>query len=488
MRGESARALAVSEDVWRFEDYTFYLGSAELRYASRSVSLEPRVAQVLAYLIQNAGHVVPRNELLASLWPGGKGSDGALNYAVRRARQALKSCGKNAISTDRGRGYRFNLALQPDSAPWHADDAVGLYDRKPPLDALWSQFESCRKSERPALSLVTGMVGIGKTALVQKFRHDLTEHGERSLIESCAELPVRRHVERLAERRPLVVFFDDIQEASAASWEGLRILSSNGNKPILYVAVCRTPISPARGDAFRDLLRHARTISLGPLSDASARRLLRAAPPRTTQRVIEGDVVRMAAGNPLFLLELASYYREGMKPDMTELFVTPSAMREALRWHFSQLPAPTLGLLQFAALVGEQFDARLLRRDEHQPLREVLLMLEPSIAQQIVQPLTQLEFRFAHPLFCEYLQKQVSSLQRREWHWAIGIAMERLDDDEVDGKLSLLAFHLAEGAMCREQVAKAAHFNRMAKKRSQQTTMELSRSCTEPQNKKAIHS
>ena len=138
-----ARELAVSNDVWSFEGYGFHLGSAELRYVARPVPLEPRVAQVIMYLVQNAGRIVPRNELLMSLWPGGEGSDGALNYAVRRARQALSACRNPAILTYRGQGYRFApVLLQSDSASWHINDVAEPYDRKPQLDTLWSQFES----------------------------------------------------------------------------------------------------------------------------------------------------------------------------------------------------------------------------------------------------------------------------------------------------------------------------------------------------------
>ena len=41
----------------------------ELRRAGRSITLEPEVFKVLAYLLQQAGRAVAKHDLLEAFWP-----------------------------------------------------------------------------------------------------------------------------------------------------------------------------------------------------------------------------------------------------------------------------------------------------------------------------------------------------------------------------------------------------------------------------------
>ncbi|MFZ5890502.1 MAG: winged helix-turn-helix domain-containing protein [Myxococcota bacterium] len=455
--GEPARELLC------FDDYAFDLRAGELRYGSRAVPLEPKVARVLGFLLQNAGRVVPREELLASLWPNTPGRDAALNYAIRRVRQALADCASPVISTHRGSGYRVDVDVRASA---HANDTLSafeLLERRSALQALWSQFESCARRRRSLLSLVTGMAGIGKSSLVQEFRRELLARGERALTLTGAESLSPLRSERGAQRRPEVIVIEDIHERDASSFHALCELSASHDQPARhYVVTCRTPVARRQADALGELARHARTLALEPLSEAAARKLLRTISAGTVSARFEPELLRLGAGNPLFLRELADCVRDGRVAASADLFATSFALRDALRRHFSGLPEPTQRLLERAALLGERFDARWLLHDSQHRLRDVLSLLEAAIGQQLVQPLTQLEFRFMHPLFPEYLRAQVPDLRRREWHWAIGTALESLLSGQDDPHLSNLAFHLSEGALGGEQAAKAAHFRQLA--------------------------
>ncbi|MFZ5895432.1 MAG: winged helix-turn-helix domain-containing protein [Myxococcota bacterium] len=449
-----------SNHVVNIGEFQFHLGSSELRHAASRVPLEPRVAQLLCYLLCNAGRVVSRDELLASVWPRGEGSDAALNYAVRRVRQAFGERGHSAITTCRGQGYRFAAELTHDPDGWEPFEPDGLVERKAALDHLRAQLESCRARKESALAMVTGMAGSGKTAVVQSFRRELEARGERVLVTTWSDLPIRAELERLAGRRSLLVFIEDVHEAGSDALESLRSAVVHGVRPIFFVATCRTPLSPARSERLSELLRGARTLALDPLSDSGARRLLRAACGRRLSAVLEQRLIHLGGGNPLFLRELATTQADISKLEAQELLVQPSALSEALGRHLSELPAATLELLRCACLIGESFDARLLLREPQRRVHEIVADLEPAIAQQIVQPLSQLEFRFMHPLVHAFLRKQLTYLQRRERHWAIGMAIERLENVERERKLPNLVFHLSEGAVCQEQTAKAARVDR----------------------------
>ena len=79
--------------------------------------LEPRVFDLLHYLIERSDRVVPKRELLRNVWPGETASDSALNRAVHRARKALRRVSTEPlIQTVYGRGYCFmaSAVVVPD--------------------------------------------------------------------------------------------------------------------------------------------------------------------------------------------------------------------------------------------------------------------------------------------------------------------------------------------------------------------------------------
>src|SRR5688500_14757394 len=77
--------------------------------------LEPKVAEVLVCLAENATQVVTREQLLAVVWPGSVGSDEQLTRAIGELRRALHDDPGNPkyIETVPKRGYRLIQAVRP---------------------------------------------------------------------------------------------------------------------------------------------------------------------------------------------------------------------------------------------------------------------------------------------------------------------------------------------------------------------------------------
>lgn len=95
--------------IWRFADCEIDLDTRELRRAGQVVDLEPRVFDLLAFLLANRAHAVSRDEMLATVWPGMVVTDSAFNQAVLKARRATGDDGQaqRVIRTVSRRGYRF---------------------------------------------------------------------------------------------------------------------------------------------------------------------------------------------------------------------------------------------------------------------------------------------------------------------------------------------------------------------------------------------
>ena len=103
--------------------------------------LDRKVMKVLLHMAQHAGHVVAREDLLATLWPGTVVTDDALTRCFYELRRHLSHAGgderyRALVETLPKRGYRLNgtvVPLAPDSGvhPPRTEKAIadmGSYD------------------------------------------------------------------------------------------------------------------------------------------------------------------------------------------------------------------------------------------------------------------------------------------------------------------------------------------------------------------------
>ena len=108
--------------IFVFGDCQLDLDRFELRRAGRLRPVEPQVFDLLAVLIRERHRVVPKEELLDTVWGNRFVSESALTSRVKAARQAIGDDGhsQHLIRTARGRGYQFvapvDEAAQPDPA------------------------------------------------------------------------------------------------------------------------------------------------------------------------------------------------------------------------------------------------------------------------------------------------------------------------------------------------------------------------------------
>jgi len=106
--------------IFVFSDCQLDLDRFELRRAGRLRPVEPQVFDLLAVLIRERHRVVPKEELLDTVWGNRFVSESALTSRVKAARQAIGDDGhsQHLIRTARGRGYQFvapvSEAAQPD--------------------------------------------------------------------------------------------------------------------------------------------------------------------------------------------------------------------------------------------------------------------------------------------------------------------------------------------------------------------------------------
>lgn len=105
--------------VARFGVFELDLSAGELRKNGVRLRLQGQPFQVLALLLERAGHVVTREELQQKLWPSDTfvDFDHSLNTAINKVREALGDSASSPryVETLARRGYRFIAPVQNEA-------------------------------------------------------------------------------------------------------------------------------------------------------------------------------------------------------------------------------------------------------------------------------------------------------------------------------------------------------------------------------------
>lgn len=136
----------------------FRLDEAErqLRLNGTPVPLSPKIFDTLLLLVQNAGHLVEKDEFMRQLWPGTFVGEDALarNISILRKTLGESSDSQSVITTVPTRGYRFTASVQRVSAvqaPEAQADLVKPISRKP--SAMLAELPVPRSEDRPVPAL-----------------------------------------------------------------------------------------------------------------------------------------------------------------------------------------------------------------------------------------------------------------------------------------------------------------------------------------------
>ena len=115
---EARKGLTVEEPrIYRFGGHTLDPRERRLLAHGVAVPLKPRAFDTLLYLVERAGHLVPKEELLGRLWPDSVVEESTLAKNIWLIRRALAaSDGEGAagewIETVPRTGYRFLVPVE----------------------------------------------------------------------------------------------------------------------------------------------------------------------------------------------------------------------------------------------------------------------------------------------------------------------------------------------------------------------------------------
>jgi DNA-binding winged helix-turn-helix (wHTH) protein/predicted ATPase len=94
-----------AEKTYYFEGHTFDLRRGCLRRGDDEIEMRPKNFEVLRYLVENAGRLVSKDELIQAVWPTVVVTDESLTHCISELRRSLNDTDQCIIKTVPRRGY-----------------------------------------------------------------------------------------------------------------------------------------------------------------------------------------------------------------------------------------------------------------------------------------------------------------------------------------------------------------------------------------------
>jgi len=274
---------------------------------------------------------------------------------------------------------------------------------------------------------------------IPDWRKPAEEQGSRfQLFEEALEA-----MREVSTRSPVVVILDDVQWADAASLHLLQYAASQ--LPSLPVMVLANHRDPEEASELATILpsigrqRGVRRLPLRPLTASEGDELARRALGGQADWEVVASIQRRAEGNPLFIRELANLLSEP-RPSSGEL---PRTVREVIRSRLLNLDPEVRNLLREAAVLGVEFDPRLLRALAGLSQVAIEDLLLDAERRRLVAGDKERQ-RFSHGLIQEVLYGELSTRERTRLHAEAARALKQRSPDFGDHRAEVVAHHLRQ--------------------------------------------
>jgi tetratricopeptide (TPR) repeat protein len=258
----------------------------------------------------------------------------------------------------------------------------------------------------------------------------------------------------ITHRRPLVVILDGLHWADEASLLLLQFLAREIGPARLLVLGTYRDVELRRGHPLSETLaelareRAAERVLLRGLSLDEVGRFVELTTGVDPPRSLVETVHRETEGNPFFVHEvvrlLVAEERLGRGPaDRSWGHEIPQGVREVIGRRLNRLSASCNEVLAMAAVLGRDFELRLLARVSGRDEIALLEPLEEAIAARLLVEARETpgRDRFAHALVRDTLYDELGAPRRVRLHRAAAEALERLSGESEGPRLAEIANH-----------------------------------------------
>ncbi len=156
---------SLTTNLYEFDEFRLDPQNRVLRRGGTTLPITPKAFDVLLLLIQNAGRIVTKDELIKAVWPNSFVEESNLTQTIFMVRKALdETAGRRYILTVQGQGYRFLVPVTETAN-------CGAVTEAPEIDGLVltpsvGSDPEIQSHPRPALHWRLAFIASGVVALV----------------------------------------------------------------------------------------------------------------------------------------------------------------------------------------------------------------------------------------------------------------------------------------------------------------------------------
>ena len=279
---------------------------------------------------------------------------------------------------------------------------------------------------------------------------------------------IRRLIEILAARGPLVVVVDDLHWAEPALLDVLEyVVGWSQDIPLLVICVARPEFRERRPDWAASIAASS-VVSLGALDAEAIGDLVDSVAGHPLPAAVRGRIVGASDGNPLFAEELLGMLLEeghvrwhddgwSVIADLHRLTIPPT-IGALLAERLGRLPASERDALERSSVVGERFDrGAILELTEPERRPEVPARLMALVRRELLRPdrsdlLGGDAFRFRHILVRDAAYEGLAKSTRSTLHERFAAWLERVAGDRIGEIEAVVGHHLAEAHRYRAEL------------------------------------
>jgi DNA-binding SARP family transcriptional activator/tetratricopeptide (TPR) repeat protein len=259
----------------------------------------------------------------------------------------------------------------------------------------------------------------------------------------------------LADRRGLLIVIDDLHWSDRPTLMLLRHLARAPRVAGLsMIGAYRASERWREGfSAALTTLRHDRLVQqldVGGLPERDAARLVGLRAGRPPSAEFSRALYEETEGNPFFIEEILRHLRDsGVDPHTARAFDLqrygiPDDVREIISRRLARLSGGAGEALRMAAVIGRDFDARMLESLVGVDEETFLAALDEALAAGLIEesPSQRGGYTFSHALIRETLYEGMSATRRARLHRRVGVALEATGTAGANA----LAHHFTHGA------------------------------------------
>ena len=288
---------------------------------------------------------------------------------------------------------------------------------------------------RPRQQIAALLPGDEQAHLIAERVTQLT--GEAEGVASTGEIfwAVRRFLEGLASRHPLVVVLEDIHWAEPTLLDLVEYLDAwTTEAPILVLCLARPELLAQRPG----WAATAKTLALDPLGEDEAQALVGELGGGELGEEARARILEIAEGNPLFLEQLLAFCEESGVEALAAS--VPPTVEALLAGRIDRLEPEERLLLERAAVAGRDFTRTAV---VHLSPPEELAGIDRCLATLVRRGLVDAAgnaFRFHHALIRDVAYAAVTKTARADLHERYGTWLEQREEDVEE----LVGYHLEQ--------------------------------------------